>query len=157
MARKVTPDGSGAPAVPKGAAGADDLAVLSPDAVLTIDGEEITVHEYRFFDGLAIRAQAAPFFDGLYQVLGQQGGPPPSFDDIEMMIANHVELVKALVAMSVKRPVEWVAQLGEADGDALLMTWWQVNQNFFIRRVMRRALQERLSASPSDGPGFTTS
>jgi hypothetical protein len=156
MARKVTADGNGAPAAPKEAAGADDLQVLSPDVTLTIGDEQVTVHEYRFFEGLALRAQAQPFFDDLYTMLGYGAQPPPSFDDLEMVAANHMAVVMSLVALSVKRPVAWVSALGDADGSALFMTWWQVNSGFFIQRVMRRAMQERLNANPSAGHASTT-
>lgn len=157
MAKKIDPKADGAPAVPEGAAGADDLQVLSPDGMLTINGEQITVHEYLFFEGLAIRTQAAPFFEDLYAMLGHEAGQAPSFDDLEMVAAKHMELVKSLVALSVKRPVEWVSTLGDADGSALFLTWWQVNSGFFIQRVMRRALKERLATvSPSAGPASTT-
>ncbi len=154
MAQKIDPATHDAPAA-KAAAGADDLQILMPDADLTIAGETITVREYRFFDGLALRQQAAPFFDDLYNLLGREGAAPPSFDEIEMLVATHAELVKAMVALSVARTAEWVAALSETEGDALLITWWQVNSGFFIRRVMRRALQERLAA-PSVGPASTT-
>lgn len=156
MANKITADGKGAPAAAKDAAGADDLQVLSPDVTLTIGDEQVTVHEYRFFQGLALRAQAQPFFDDLYAMLGHDTQPPPSFDDLELVAAQHMDLVVSLVALSVKRPVDWVSALGDADGSALFMTWWQVNSGFFIQRVMRRAMQDRLNANPSAGHASTT-
>ena len=145
MAQKIDPATEDAPAA-KAAAGADDLQILMPDADLTIAGETITVREYRFFDGLVIVKQAAPFIDDLYNLLGREGAAPPSFDDIEMLVATHRDLVKEMVALSVARTAEWVGALSDTDGDALLLTWWEVNTRFFIRRVMRRALKERLSA-----------
>lgn len=157
MARKVT-DANAAPAASKEAAGADDLSVLMPDGQLTIDGQTITVNEYRFFDGLALRDQARPFFDDLYTLLApeQHDQPPPSFDDFEIqLLAKHKALVMQMVALSTGQTPEWVAALGDEDGEAVMMTWWQVNSRFFIRRVMRRALQERMS-NPSAGVSSTT-
>lgn len=156
MARKVNAANSAAPAASKEAAGADDLEILNPDFELSIDGEKITVKEFRFFEGLALRAQAQPFFDDLYALLGQPGGPPPSFDDFEVgLLAKHESLVKAMVAISTGKSVEWIESLGDEDGEALMLTWWQVNSGFFIRRVMRRALQEKLT-SPLVGDVSTT-
>lgn len=152
MARKV--DRDQAPAG-KPAAGADDLAILQPDGRLTIAGEEITVREYRFFEGLRLQAEEKPFFDDLYALLA--GGVTPTFDGVLQIISEHSTSVISMVALSCDRTFEWVEGLGEADGDALLLTWWQVNSAFFIRRVMRRALLKRFEGqNPFDGHASTT-
>jgi hypothetical protein len=150
MARKVSDK---APAG-KPAAGTDDLAILQPDGQVTIAGEDITVREYRFFEGLRLQTEEKPFFDDLCALLSQ--GPAPTFDDVLRIVSEHSTSVVSMVALSCDRPFDWVEGLGEADGDALLLTWWQVNSAFFIRRVMRRALQKRFEESPPDGRASTT-
>lgn len=142
------------------AAGADDLAILAPDGEVTIGGEKIVVREYRFFEGLRLKVTARSFFDGLYELLGgddpQQDSKPPSFDDILELVANNEGIVAGMVATSIDRPLDWVEKLGEADGDNLLLTWWNVNADFFFRSVFRRAMQTRLGQKPRDGHASTT-
>ena len=156
MAKKVAPDATKAP-VAKPAAGADDLGILMPDDDLVIKGKKILVREYRFFEGLKMQADPAvkPFFDDLYVLLAE-ASRPPSFDDVLDLIGRHVDTVAHMVGLAIDRPAEWVQSLGESDGDALLLTWWQVNSGFFVRRVMRRALQDRMAGSGSDGLASTT-
>lgn len=155
MARKVTKAG-GAPAAPKGAAGVNDVEILSPDQEITIDGRVVLVREYRFFEGLKLRARARPFFDDLYSLF-VLAGPAPSFDDVSDLLGEHEAAVVDMVALSTGCEPEWIRGLDDQDGDTLLVTWWLVNAGFFIRRVMRRAAQERLaSASQSAGPASST-
>ena len=154
MAKKVAPDATKVPAA-KPAAGAEDLNILMPDNELTIGGEKIVVREYRFFEGLRLQADEKPFFDDLYVLLAE-ASRPPSFDDVLDLIGRHDFSVALMVGLATDRPIEWVQALGESDGDALLLTWWQVNSGFFVRRVMRRALQDRMAGSRSDGLASTT-
>lgn len=155
MARKLEPQQS--PAAPFGAAGANDLAVLQPDHEITIAGEVITVREYRFFEGLKLRAKAKPFFDDLY-ALFDQSAAAPSFDDVCDVLGRHEQAVVDMVAQASGCNEAWIRALDDQDGDALLLTWWLANAGFFIRRVMRRAAQARFaSASQSAGDGSSTS
>lgn len=157
MARRV--DSEQPAAAPKGAAavkdpGAQDLAILQPDGEITIAGERITVREYRFYEGLRLQAQARPFFDALYALFGM-GERPPSVDDIAVLLGEHEEATVAMLALATGKPETWIRELSESDGDALLLAWWTVNGSFFIRRVMRRAAQDRFG-SRSGGLGSTT-
>lgn len=156
MARKVT--GQQKPAAPKGAAGVNDLDVLQPDRQVTIGGEIITVREYRFWEGLQVRAKAAPFFHDLF-ALFDQAGAAPSFDDISDLLGQHQEDTIVLVAQACGKPVEWIRELDDEDGEALLITWWLANAGFFTRRVLRRAAAARMAPanqSHSAGPVSTT-
>lgn len=155
MARKVDPKDDQAPAA-KAAAGTDDLSILAPDDEITIGDETIKVREYRFFESLRLQSDEQPWFQALYHMLAE-AKRPPTFDDVLELVGKHSDAVERMVALSTGRPVEWVQALGESDGDRLLLTWWQVNSDFFVRRVMRRALQKRLEGSGSDGLGSTTS
>jgi len=142
------------------AAGADDLAILAPDGEVTIGGEKIVVREYRFFEGLRLKVTARSFFDGLYELLGgdepQKDSKPPSFDDILELVANNEGIVAGMVATSIDRPLDWFEKLCESDGDNLLLTWWNVNSDFFFRSVFRRAMQTRLGPKSPDGHASTT-
>lgn len=156
MARRS--NGQQAPAAPQGAAGANDLEILQPDRVVTIAGQVITVHEYRFFEGLRIRALSAGFFNDLY-ALFKVGGAAPSFDDVTDLLVDHEDAVVAMVAQASDCDPEWIRGLDDQDGDALMVAWWLTNAGFFIRRVMRRAAEAHLAKrpNPSAGPASSTS
>jgi hypothetical protein len=144
------------PAAAKAAVGVDDLDVLQPDRAITVAGRRITVREFRFFEGLRLRAQHAPFFDDLY-ALFTSAATPPGFEQVALVLGAHQGAVADMVALATDTEAEWVLGLGDADGDSLLVTWWLVNAGFFVRGLMRRAAQQRLAARPSDGPASTTS
>lgn len=154
MAEKVSKGKT--PAAPKGAAGANDLDVLQPDREITIDGRLVTVREYRFWEGLKMRAAAKPFFDGLY-ALFDQASVAPSFDDVADLLGEHQDAVVSMVAQATGCEPAWIRELDDQDGDALMLTWWMVNAGFFIRRVMRRAAQARFAqGNQPAGPASTT-
>lgn len=160
MAKKIDRAELSAPSAPKAVEGADDLATLAPDGEITIAGEKIVVREYRFMEGLRLKVTARPFFDGLYDMLGgdqpRQDDKPPSFEDVLALVVENEQIVAGMVATSVDRPLDWLEGLSEADGDALMLTWWSVNSGFFFRSVFRRAMQTRLAAKPHDGHASTT-
>jgi len=142
MARRA--EKPGAPAAPQGAVGANDLAILHPDAELEIGGRKVTVREYGFFEGGRIREQAKPFFSDLYALFDADGAAP-SFDDISSLLVRHEDLVVGMVAAATGMPAGEIHALGDEDGEALMVTWWMVNAGFFTRRVLRRAAQERFA------------
>lgn len=146
-------------AAPKGAAaassGADDLQILQPDRQIEIAGETVTVREYRFVEGLELLARAQDFLRELYGLF-RTGEVSPSVDDIGALLGRYSEITVDMIAQATGKPKEWVRSLRPADGDLLMVTWWTVNSGFFIQRVMRQAMQERL-ASRSDGAAHTTS
>jgi hypothetical protein len=144
------------PAAPKGAAGVDDLDVLQPDREITVGGRKVVVREFRFFEGLRLRAAHKPFFDELF-VLFNDAAAPPGFDDVALVLGAHQQAVADMVALSTDTDAGWVLGLGDQDGDALLVTWWLVNAGFFVRGLLRRAAQRRVAVSPSAGPASTTS
>lgn len=150
---KPAPQGAGAV---RGEEKDDSLEILQPDLEIELGGVKIVVREYRFFEGLRLMAQAKPFFDDLYSTVARPG-TAPSFDDITELLGKHEDIVPSLVALACDRDAAWVRALGQLDGELLLLTWWQANSSFFIRRVMRRALQARLEkAVPSAGDVSTT-
>ncbi|SIQ30950.1 DUF6631 family protein [Marinobacterium stanieri] len=135
----------------------DDLEVLNPERELTIQGEVITVREYGFVEGLKIRPIAQPFIESLNQVF--KAGDL-STEAVLMAVGEHVDAVLQLVAISADVELEWVHQLGDSDGQNLLMTWWGVNGPFFVRALQTRAITELMEAQRkanrhSDGPTST--
>ena len=145
MATKIDKADLDAPPAGTPAGGADDLSIMAPDRSIMVGGEWITVREYRYFEGAKVRDTAKEFFAALYELIGM-GEQPPTFEAVEELIAKHAELVKFMVSVACDRDIAWAQNLGEAEGDEVVLTWWVVNAPFFIRRVLRKAAQERLSA-----------
>ncbi|WP_223871540.1 DUF6631 family protein [Candidatus Dactylopiibacterium carminicum] len=128
----------------KAAAPADDLAVLFPDREITVAGVQLTVRELTFEEQVAHHAVLADLADAL-------GAIPPDALQTESgvnvvldVLAAHWEGVRGLVAISTGQPLDWIRALGGEDGENLALTWWAVNQGFFMRRLLRPALMRRV-------------
>jgi len=66
------------------------------------------------------------------------------------VFGEHPQVITRLLAMATGKPGSWGEGLSDADGLTRLMTWWQVNRNFFVRRLMM-AMAARAANEPSDG------
>lgn len=137
---------------------ADELGVLFPDQGVTVrdpgTGEEVslTVREFRFREGLEVQALARPFIEDLAD--GFETGGELEAAAIVDALARHADLWIALVARACSREPDWVASLGDEDGDALADAMWGANGSFFTRRVVAtvaarvRKRKEAESGSP---------
>lgn len=158
MAKKVAEESQAAPN--KGAASAaDEISVLHPDRSFELAGRQITVHEYGHIEGLRLQAWAKPFLDDLYARMAL-GSAPPTAIQVQDLFAEHADLVCEMEALAAGVDRAWVEQLSDQDGELLMAVWWQVNANFFFRRVFARAAAERrerksagaTSTTPSSAP-----
>lgn len=127
----------------------DDLAILHPERDIQIGGEQVTVREYGFVEGLRIRATAAPLIEELYQIMRSENS---DLDGIYAMLAGHDQLLLELMATSVDKDVGFVRALSDADGSLLMDTWWVVNSAFFIRAVQRKMMMERVHGRAMENP-----
>lgn len=133
----------------------DDLSILHPNHVVTVGGQELTVREYGFIEGLKLQPLARPFIDDLVRTLAQAGD-----DDYELaldVIGRHAEAVVEMVAVAASVDAAWVTALEPADGDLLLQAWFAANSGFFARAATRRAVAAVLKreARPSAGGAST--
>lgn len=128
--------------------GADDLATLHPDAALPIAGRTVTMREYRFVPGMAVRVKGKPLTDALR---GQIKSGSALTEDIIDVLAAHAALVRELMLDAIegadKEPARtdwaaWIEGLGDADGEQLLLLWWSVCGPFFLRQAVRRIGQQ---------------
>lgn len=131
MARRIEP-----PAAQAAGKAAEELDILFPERQARIGGRDVTVREYSFVEGVRLRLQAKPFSDALFALL--QGREIPHYAVIQDTIAQHLDVVLGLVARAADVEVEWIEQLGQADGELLLMMWWGVNGPFFLRAALQR-------------------
>ncbi len=133
----------------------DDLEILHPDREVRVNGETVTVREYRFVEGLRLRATAAPLVEALGELMQRN----VDLDQVYALLADHEELLLELMALSIDKPVEFVAGLDGPEGELLMDTWWVVNASFFTRAVQRRLLAaraHRLTAATRDFVGGTS-
>lgn len=148
MARKLTKRQASRPEE-----GRDDLAILHPEATITVAGREITVREYGMIAGLQLRAQLKPFMADLGALF--DGGGECLVEDIIDVIAMHLPLVQLAIGASAGVEPEWLDSLGDTDGDLLINTWWGVCGPFFVRPILRRKLEQlrrRASAGATSMP-----
>ncbi|MGS1014116.1 DUF6631 family protein [Rhodanobacter sp. UC4450_H17] len=136
MARKVTTKKP----VKRPDTGRDDLSISHPDRDIAIAGRAITVHEYDHPRGLQVRAQTRPFLLALEKLFQDSEGLT---DDVLAVVGEYREIMNPVIALSAQVELAWVEALGDADSDALLVTWWEVCGPFFLRQLLRRA-RERM-------------
>lgn len=147
------------------AEGADDLPVMHPNLVATLNGRQVTVREYGFVEGLQLQPLLQPFLDGLYE-LAKAGAVPP-LDQIVVLVGRHIDVVLEAIAQSANIELAELQGLkDQREGRSLLMKWWTANGPFFYRCVLDRILAERevarlragaTSTPPSSAPATATS
>lgn len=152
MARKIDPTAPLTPRAPDH--GANDLETLHPQRDITIAGRALRVREYGWMEGLQLQRSAGPILDALVAASDQPltGG----FEQIMDVLADHPDELTQLVAQAADVDVAFVRGLTDAEGQALLMTWWLANGGFFVRRVVRRlAVRQAVQAQASAGATST--
>jgi len=140
-----------------------ELEILHPERRLTIGvgaaARTVTVREYGFVEGNALRPQYKIFLDALYALISGSGASP-TFEMVEDLLAAHQPEVLALIATAADLEMADLAALSDEDGYRLMQTWWVVNAGFFIRRLIslaaRQAAQRRAAPEPQAGGASTT-
>ncbi|MBH1476314.1 DUF6631 family protein [Stenotrophomonas forensis] len=156
MAKKVERKQKEAPTEGASASQPDELSILHPERTFTLAGREVTMREYGHIEGLRLLAWAKPFADDLYAQIAR-GSHAPSVASMAALLSTHADLVRDMVAQAASVESAWVEGLGDVEGDLLVMSWWEVNAGFFIRRLLARAAAEKLEARQRAGAAYTTS
>jgi len=138
MGKKVAPPAKSSPA---SKAGENDLEVLHPERTLQIAGQDVTVREYGFVEGLRLRPLMQPFLDDLHALV-KGGKELPALEEIMVVFGKHYEQVAELMAVAADVDLEWVHQLDSRQGHMLLYAWWTVNGPFFVGAVVDRIRAE---------------
>jgi hypothetical protein len=133
-------------------AGADDLAVLHPDVVVTIAGRQLTVREYGFLEGLRLRPMYQPLLNDLTDLLNEPEAP---IAQITGALARHADLLVQLMAQAASCEIEFVEGLSDSDGQELMRVWWVVNCHFFLRQARDQLVTTRLAKAAHAGQIFT--
>lgn len=133
MAKKREPK-LAAEAADQGAA--DELDVLHPERIADLSIGPLTVREYGAIEWLRMQPAVAPLVDRIAEMLA--AATVPTYEEALAAIAEHIDGLLPIIAMSVDMPPEPIAALNPADAELLLMTWWGVNGRFFVGRAMNR-------------------
>ena len=113
----------------------NELQILFPTAELTIGGEKIEIKEYTLKQHLQHNAKFVPFIASLRATLGNNQ-EDFNLDALMMCLSDNYQAVIELVALSINKPTDYIANLNARDGEDLLMAWWCVNSDFFTRKAI---------------------
>ena len=114
-----------------------ELEVLFPDQEILLAGEMIVVRELRLGEEMRHHAALSAIADA-FAVFAEDKN---MLDDqainyiIDFLGQNWAQVAPVLSA-SCGKPVEWIESLSSKDGATLLMTWWNVSKDFFVRRLL---------------------
>ncbi|ALN93807.1 hypothetical protein LG3211_4873 [Lysobacter gummosus] len=122
--------------------------MLQPNRVLPLGDRTVTVREIGFFESLRMHAQIAALVGDLVE---QTDDGDIDLGRLHGVCAQHPEATVELLAQASDQSVEFVHSLSAAHGDLLLLTFWAVNADFFLQRVIA-ALELRRADPATTGP-----
>ncbi|RKS87136.1 hypothetical protein DES39_0351 [Orbus hercynius] len=119
-----------------------ELSILFPDSRMTISGRDIVVRELRFAEQLRWQAtlnDIARSFDemNVHNI--------NFFEEGLTVLGNHADKLLDIVAFCCDQPRDWIESLPASQGEELLITWWTVNNSFFVRRLLRQNIMKKIS------------
>ncbi|MGH8080925.1 MAG: DUF6631 family protein [Lysobacter sp.] len=139
MARRVKP------VAPK----ADDLSILQPSRTLPLGDRAVTVRELGFFESLRLHESIAALVGDLVR-LTDDGNV--DLGRLHRVCALHPDATVELLAQASDQSVEFVHSLNAANGDLLLLTFWAVNADFFLQRLLSALELQRQAQPEVTGP-----
>lgn len=161
MARKIDPRPQLASA-PSGAdaSAADELDVLFPARTIPLQKGEVTVAEITLRQSLQHHLAVAPIIAAIETAM-LESGQVPGYSDIVGILGQHWEATITLLAATTGMDADEVSALTAADGELLLLTFWNVNAGFFYQRAtnavaVRRELAKLSTGASSSPPSSTT-
>lgn len=120
-----------------------DAEILYPQRTVTLSElGEVSVNEITFVQGMQEGAHIRPLVAYLATVFADN--PEPGYDDIGAVFEAHLDAVMRLLSITTKLTMTELADLNDADGQLLLMTFWGVNAGFFTQRLVRMNLKNYL-------------
>ena len=138
-----------APRVKRPKPQADDLAILQPSRTLPLGDRPITVRELGFFESLRLNESIAALVGDLAR-LTDDGNV--DLGRLHRVCALHPDATVELLAQVSDQSVEWVHSLNAAHGDLLLLTFWAVNADFFLQRLLSALELQRQAQPEATGP-----
>ena len=135
--------------------GEADLAILFPERRATIADTAVVMREYSFVEALQLSDHVAALTDAMTDVA--MAGSFHDIDSLRSAFGHQADHVMELMAAACDQPLAWVNGLNASDGEQLMMLWWGVNTDFFLRRVLRSVQLRKLReieavAGPTSSP-----
>ena len=121
----------------------NEAEIINPDQDLTINGETITVKEFRFKQAMTAAVTAADIVEEM-RVLITDKGNDLHLTDIEGLFAKHWDAFIALLSLSTGKDEVYLTELSDMEGQSLMNSFWVVNSGFFMRRLMAAQLRARI-------------
>lgn len=156
MARKVKPPRPASASAPSGADASDldELDALFPERTIPVAGEQVTVGELGFAQGLRLAAVIAPIVQAIEEQM-VEAERAPGYDGILGILGQHWSATLTLLQELTGKPADWFERLSAADGELLLLTFWNVNAGFFYQRAGNAAAVRRETRRLLDGASST--
>ena len=131
---------------------AKDLEILQPDVTLEIQGETVTVREFTFLEGIQLVDTVKPVVEDLaaYMLGGVDLDDEVSLGILSEIMARRTGEMLKLMSQATGKSEDWITALPDADGQLLLLTFWQVNSHFFVRRLVMRTIAHQPETSASE-------
>jgi hypothetical protein len=117
----------------------NEVEVIHPERVIQIKGEDITVNEIDFLQGLTAGPLARPLIKDMSTCF-EEKGEAITLEEIGQLFSLHREIVFQLMSMVSGKDRDWIMSLNDSDGQTLMLTFWRVNSGFFVRRLLTRKL-----------------
>lgn len=127
----------------------DELAILQPSRTLPLGDRSVRVRELGFFESLRLNESIAALVGDLVQ-LTDDGNV--DLGRLHRVCALHPDATVELLAQASDQSVGWVHSLNAAHGDLLLLTFWAVNADFFLQRLLSTLELQRQAQPETTGP-----
>jgi len=110
---------------------------------VNIRGETLELREFGWLEGLRLNHLIEPIVAEITEALGERGMDFGAF--VSIMAGNHEALLE-LIDAQIGKGETWFSSLSDEEGLRLLMGFWNVNKDFFLRRVTMRAVAGKVGS-----------
>lgn len=119
----------------------DEADIIAGWRKVKVNGEDIEVREFTFAQEMEALAIAQPIINELAELFGESTNADNI--QIELVFSRHREAFLQLLAISTGRDAKWLSKIPGRAGHTLYLTFWIMNQHFFVQRVAGRYLMSR--------------
>jgi len=124
--------------------------ILHPERELMLNGELVIVNEFSFLQGMKADALAQPLIADMSALFHKdEHSADPSYASLTAMFDKHADIVMQLLSLATGKNIEWIEQLGDTEGQSLLMTFWSINSHFFINRLLIMGTEHSMAITPA--------
>lgn len=123
-----------------------DEVIISPASEIVIKGESITVNEINYMQGLKLHHVLQPVLDDIAEQFTEEN---TDFNAMAAVFADHIDVINKMILVATGKDERLFENLGDEEGQYLLMTFWMVNSHFFTRRIVGKAMHKIQSKQAS--------